>query len=163
MAGFLETLMHPDHEDDPDRAEVVKAANILQIGEFQVMLLAYRDWFGEDLPEQATDEYFRRLMLKGETPHWASRYARRIIDWDKRGLLDDSNPDYHRYDNDYYAFMPQGARRFTIALACLVIAVGGGLLVGHLAAHDGSSVLPPFFEKDDIPGIRGGGAKEGGS
>lgn len=154
MAGLFETLMRPDHEDDPDRAEVVKAANILQIGEFQFMQLAYRDWFEEELPAEAIDDLFRRVMLRGETPAWARQYAQRIIDWDERGLLDENNPDYHRYDNDYYTVMPQGVRRFAIALTCLAFALGGGVLLSHYAVKEGTSVLPPYFEKDDLPKAR---------
>lgn len=154
MAGLLETLLRPDHEDDPDRAEVVKAANILQIGEFQLLQLAYEDWHGTEIPRDRVDAYFRRFVMGGETPIWVRQYARRIVDWDERGLLDGNNPDYHRYDNDYYTVMPQGVRRFAIAVACVAFAIGGGVLVSHYSTRHGTSVLPPYFEQDELPAAK---------
>ncbi len=35
MNSLWQTLLRPDREENPDRADMVKAANILQIGEFQ--------------------------------------------------------------------------------------------------------------------------------
>ena len=49
--NLFETLIHPDREEHPERAEVARAANLLQIGEFQLLQLAYQDWFGTDNPQ----------------------------------------------------------------------------------------------------------------
>jgi len=40
MNGLLKTLIRPDWDDDPKRSEILDAANLLQIGEFQLMQLA---------------------------------------------------------------------------------------------------------------------------
>ena len=37
--------MKPDWDDDPKRSEIRYAANLLQIGEFQLIQLAYNIWF----------------------------------------------------------------------------------------------------------------------
>ncbi len=150
MAGLLATLMRPDREDDPDRALVIQAANILQVGEFQFLQLAYSEWFGHDMPAADVDGHFQSFIIKGRTPAWAIRHAQRIIDWDGRGLLDTRNPDFHRFDNLHYSPIPRGARRFVIAVMCLVLVLGGGLMVGHLAAHKGTSILPPYFDERDL-------------
>lgn len=151
MAGLLETLLRPDHEDDPDRGIVIQAANILQIGEFQFLQLAYREWFGRDMPERDVDGHFRSFILKGHTPHWVLQHAKRIIDWDARGLLDERNPDYRKFENLHYSPVPMGVRRFAIAIACLVLALGGGLTLAHFATFKTSSILPPYFEDKDLP------------
>ena len=51
--NFFDVLLHPDREELEigERALVGMAANILQVGEFQVLQLAYMEWFGKDLPE----------------------------------------------------------------------------------------------------------------
>jgi hypothetical protein len=45
MNGLLRTLVKPDWDDSPKRSEVLNAANLLQIGEFQLIQLAYKAWY----------------------------------------------------------------------------------------------------------------------
>ena len=150
MAGLLATLMRPDREDDPERGVVIQAANILQVGEFQFLQLAFAERFGQDMPKQKVDTWFRHFIIEGHTPAWAIDHANRIIDWDTRGLLAANNPDHHRFDNLHYSPVPQGRRRFAIAVACVVLALGGGLMLSHLAANKSSSILPPYFDEEDL-------------
>ena len=71
MKSFLRTLLRPDREEtNPEAAEVAQAANILQIGEFQLLQLAYRDWHSAELPETLTDKLFACYMLRKQVPHW---------------------------------------------------------------------------------------------
>ena len=51
MNGLLRTLIKPDWDDDPKRSEILDAANLLQVGEFQLVQLAYKDWYREELSE----------------------------------------------------------------------------------------------------------------
>ena len=51
MNGLVKTLIKPDWDDDPKRSKILHAANLLQIGEFQLIQLAYKVWYKEDLPE----------------------------------------------------------------------------------------------------------------
>lgn len=154
MNGLLQTLLHPDREENPDRADMVKAANILQVGEFQFLQLAYRDWFGREMPESAANGVFHRFIVQGNTPHWARQYASRILDWDARDLLDENNPDYHRYDSDYQSDSSQGTRRFAIALTFLIFALSGAMLLSHYAVNrpdsKGTSVVSPYFDEKEI-------------
>ena len=41
MNGLLKTLIKPDWDDNPERSKILNAANLLQIGEFQLIQLAY--------------------------------------------------------------------------------------------------------------------------
>lgn len=153
--GLFETLIHPDREDDSERALVAQAANLLQVGEFQVLQLAYRKWYDEDLPKALIDRLFHSYMLYNEVPHWARQYARHILMLDKRGELDDLDPAYHIYDSDYHGYVPNGVRRFVVAVSILVICVGGGLWLAHMATGGGGySVLPPYFNESDFKDTR---------
>jgi len=157
---FLHTLLHPDREEqNPLSAEIAQAANILQVGEFQLLQLAYRDWHGAEMSASMTDRLFADYMLRKKTPHWARHYARRILDWEARGLLDADNPAYHRYDREYVTHVPQGIRRFVVAATVLTVAVGGVLWLSHVATDGGTkSFLPPYFDDGDLktPPKRGG-------
>lgn len=152
MLNFFKTLFRPDREEsNPEGAEVAQAANLLQIGEFQLLQLAYKSWYGEELPEAMTDRLFSDYMLRGHVPHWARRYARRIIDWNNRGLLDGDRSEYHRYDRGYGETAPGGMRRFVFASAMVVVFVGGALWVSHLAVESRpGAFFPPYFDKDEL-------------
>jgi hypothetical protein len=150
MASFFQTLLRPDREDDPEQAEVAKAANLLQIGEFQLLQLAYLAWFGEEMPEAANDNVFRAYMVRGEVPVWARHYARRVIDLDTHNELDDRDPRYHRYDADYFKALPLGARRLALAVCCLVFFMVGAIAVGYVAPVEVTSLTPPFFSKQEL-------------
>ncbi len=55
-----QTLLHPDHEElaMKERLVVISAANQLQVGEFQLLQLAYRAWHHKDLPEALVAKLF---------------------------------------------------------------------------------------------------------
>ena len=79
MNGLLKTLVKPDWEDNPKRSEILDAANLLQIGEFQLIQLAYKVWYSEELPEHRIDKIFSEYMVTGIIPIWVTYYARDII------------------------------------------------------------------------------------
>ena len=63
MNGLLKTLIKPDWEDDPKRSEILLAANLLHLGEFQLIQLAYKVWYNEDLPENKINKIFNEHMF----------------------------------------------------------------------------------------------------
>jgi hypothetical protein len=155
LVSFWETLLNPEHEEQEmrERLVVISAANQLQIGEFQLLQLAYREWFDKDLPEALVTKLFTSYMLHNRVPHWARHYARRIIDGHERGELDDNAPIFHRYDHDYHIQVPQGFQRFCIAVAGIMVAVFGSIYVANQVVDEATSLLPPYFEKKDLPQV----------
>ena len=150
MYDLLKTLMRPDREEDPERSLISQAANILQVGEFQVLPLAYHEWFDRELPEHLTDRLFQAYMLHGQVPIWARNYATRIIRQDEIDLIDSCDPAYHRYDRDYVTHVPRGVRQFTYACLILASVFVVGIYVGQVAGVEATSVLPPYFEEEDL-------------
>jgi hypothetical protein len=148
---FWEVLLHPDREEHLERAEVARAANVLQVGEFQLLQLAYYAWHGEEMPEGLCDTLFRAYMLDNQVPHWARHYARRILAADELGGVDDQNPAYHRYDDDYATEIPEGLRKFVVAAALIVGVVGGGLAFSFYVGAESRQILPPYFQDDELP------------
>ena len=150
MAGLLKTLLRPDHEDDPELAQIAQAANILQVGEFQFLQLAYREWHAVDIPETAMDGLFKQYMLNGEVPFWARSYARRIVELDDAGGLNDGDPRYHRYDCEFSARTPFDARSIFFALGLAVILAGGGVVIFNFEAGPNTSMFPPYFSEAEL-------------
>ena len=152
MSSFWRTLLHPDHEEleMKDRLVVISAANQLQIGEFQLLQLAYRDWYDKDLPEALMSKLFRSYMLHNQVPYWARHYARRIIEGYERGELDDNARSFHRYDHEYHTSTPRGVQRFCVATAGVLIAVFGSIYVASQVVDGTTSMLPPYFEEKDF-------------
>lgn len=150
--GFFSTLLHPDREEleSADRMIVAEAANILQVGEFQLLQLAYREWFGRDLPEALVANLFSAYMLRNEVPHWARHYARLVLMREERGSLDGNDARYHRYDHDYHTEVPEGVRRFCAAVGFLALALVSGVLIANLTVDRPVSLLPPYFERQEL-------------
>ena len=153
--NFFETLLHPDREELEmgERRVVSAAANLLQVGEFQFLQLAYRAWFDEDLPEALVARLFSSYMLHDEVPHWARHYARLILSREERGQLDENDPAFHRYDHDYHTFVPGGVRKFCTAVGMLTAVMVSALLVASMTVDKPTSLLPPYFSEKELLAI----------
>jgi len=148
--GLWNTLLRPDGEElqNPEKTAIARAANCLQVGEFQLLQLAYREWYGEDLPVEQIDELFRAYMIDSEVPPWARHYARQILLLADRERLDDNQTRYHRYDHDYRSVEPNGIRKFIFAVSCLLLFVGGSILLANATTREAASIFPPYFENE---------------
>ncbi len=150
--SLLRTLWRPDIEEaeTTEQAVIAKAANQLEVGEFQFLQLAYREWFGDDIPESAMDALFKSYMMDGEVPYWARQYARRIIRLDATGELNDGDPRYHRYDSEYRARALFDARSIGFALVLAVTVVGGGIALAEFEADPSTSMFPPYLSDEEL-------------
>ena len=150
--NLFQTLMRPDREEleGGQRTLVVKAANILQVGEFQLLQLAYREWHSKDLPEALISKLFSSYMLKDQVPHWARHYARKIIDADAAGGLNDNAPVFHVYDHEYRTSVQDGVRRFWLAVGCLILFIGGAIVLAGLSVTTPASQFPPYLNEEDL-------------
>ena len=99
MGGLLKTLIKPDWDDSPKRTEILNAANLLQIGEFQLIQLAYKVWYKEDLPENKINKIFGEYMVTEIIPIWVTAYAKDILKLDQANVLNSYNEKYHVYDH----------------------------------------------------------------
>jgi len=150
--NLWQTLLHPDREEleNIDRREVGRAANILQIGEFQLLQLAYREWHDVDLPESLVDRLFHDYMIHDEVPHWARHYARQVLRLDETGRLDANNAQYHLYDSGYGKSVPNGVRRFWIAAGGLAAIFVVAIMVAELAPVETVSMFPPYLSEQEL-------------
>ena len=150
MNNLLKTLVKPDWDDNPKRSEILYAANLLHIGEFQLIQLAYKTWYNKELPEDKINKIFSEYMVTGIIPIWVGYYARDILKLDKAEILDSYNDKYHVYDHDFgkHISNERQRRRRGIFYALIVIFV---FISSHYMAanyvEEPAGFYPPYIEK----------------
>jgi hypothetical protein len=150
--NLFHTLLRPDREEleMADRMIVVSAANLLEVGEFQVLQLAYKEWFGKDLSPALVDRLFHSYMLHNEVPHWARHYARLILIREARGALDVRDTAYHVYDHDYRTHAPKGVQHFLVATGVLAFCLISLIIIAESSVRTPMTRLPPYFDREEL-------------
>jgi hypothetical protein len=150
MNGLLKTLVKPDWDDNPKRSEILYASNLLQIGEFQLIQLAYKVWFKEDLPENKINKIFEEYMIEGIIPIWVTYYAKDIIKLDNANVLDEYNKKYHIYDREFGSYIQNDKQRKNRGIFYIVI-IGLTFIATHYMAlnyvEEPAGFYPPYIEK----------------
>ena len=150
MNGLLKTLIKPDWDDNPKRSEILHAANLLQIGEFQLIQLAHKDWYGEILPEDKINNVFSEYKVRGIIPIWVTYYAKDILKLEQANVLDSYNEKYHVYDHEFgaYIYDDKQRRRRGILYATIIAFV---FITTHFIAanyvEEPAGFYPPYIEK----------------
>jgi len=148
--GLLKTLVKPDWDDNPKRSEILHAANLLQIGEFQLIQLAYKVWYKEDLPEEKISKIFSEYMITGIIPIWVTYYARDIVKMDHANVLNSYDAKYHVYDHEFGEYIQDENKRKRRGIFYAIII--GLVFVGshYMAANyteEPAGFYPPYIEK----------------
>ena len=150
MNGLLRTLIKPDWDDNPKRSEILYAANLLQIGEFQLIQLAYNIWFKKKLPENKINKIFEEYMIKGIIPIWITYYAKDIIKLDNANVLNGYDEKYHVYDHEFgeQNYNDRQRKKRGIQYSIIIIFV---FFISHYMAvnyvEEPASFYPPYIEK----------------
>ena len=152
MNGFLRTLVKPDWDDNPKRSEILHAANLLHVGEFQLVQLAYKSWYNENLPEDKINKIFSEYMVTGIIPIWVTDYAQNILKLNKANVLDSFNNKYHVYDHEFgkYISTEKQRRRRGIFYALIVgiVFIASHIMAINYVEDEGSAgFYPPYVEK----------------
>ena len=150
MNGLLKTLVKPDWDDNPKRSEILNAANLLEVGEFQLIQLAYKVWYKKDLPEDKINKIFSEYMVNGIIPIWVIYYARDIIKLDKARVLNSYEEKYHVYDHEFggYIYNDDHRKRLGIFYATIIAIVF--ITTHYMAANyveEPAGFYPPYIEK----------------
>ena len=152
MNGLLKTLIKPDWDENPKRSEILHAANLLQIGEFQLIQLAYKVWYGENLPEDKINNIFSEYMVNEIIPIWVTAYAKDILTLDKANVLDSYNEKYHVYDHEFgtYIYDNKQRRRRGVVYATIIAIVFIGshyMAINYVEDEESAGFYPPYIEK----------------
>ena len=152
MNGLLKTLIKPDWDENPKRSEILCAANILQIGEFQLIQLAYKVWFREDLPENKINKIFEEYMIREIMPIWVTYYAKDIIKLDNANVLNGYDEKYHVYDHEFgtYIYDNKQRRRRGVLYATIIAIVfiaSHYMAISYVDDEGSAGFYPPYIEK----------------
>ena len=152
MNGLLKTLIKPDWDENSKRSEILHAANLLQIGEFQLIQLAYKVWYGENLSEDKINNIFSEYMVSEIIPIWVTAYARDILKLDQANVLDSYNEKYHVYDHEFgaYIYNNQQRRRRGILYATIIaffFIASHYMAINYVEDEESAGFFPPYIEK----------------
>jgi len=152
MDGLLKTLIKPDWDDNPKRSEILQAANLLHIGEFQLIQLAYKSWYTKDLPEEKINTIFSEYMITGIIPIWVTYYAQDILKLNKANKLDSFNDKYHVYDHEFGKHISTEKQRkrrgvFYALIVGIVFVASHYMAINYVEDEGSASFYPPYVEK----------------
>ena len=152
MNGLLKTLIKPDWDENPKRSEILNAANLLQVGEFQLIQLAYKVWYRENLPEDKINNIFSEYMVTGIIPIWVTFYATDILKLDRANVLNSYDEKYHVYDHEFGAYIYDNKqRRRRGVLYATIIAIdfiaSHYMAINYVDDEGSAGFYPPYIEK----------------
>ncbi|MEX0729208.1 MAG: hypothetical protein WED00_04150 [Aquisalimonadaceae bacterium] len=75
---------------DPRTRDIIQAAAMLEISEFDFMAIAFREWYGKEPACEQISAHFRPYMFGGVPPFWAHRLALEVLRLYDDGQLDRS-------------------------------------------------------------------------
>jgi hypothetical protein len=137
-------LFFDERKMSADVADVLEAAALLEVTEFELFRIAWRKWHGGEIGDSQLERYYLPYMFKSQVPTWVYRLARQIIDEAEADRLDPAR----------YGVMP---RQLTMDMYnrglryCLWIAmILGTLLTGAATVAEfspwyQSCYLPPCY------------------
>ena len=150
MNGLLKTLVKPDWDDNPKRSEILHAANLLQIGEFQLIQLAYKVWYKQNLPEEKINKIFSHYMVSGIIPIWVTYYARDIIKMEHANVLNSYDEKYHVYDREFGEYIHDSKQRkkrgIFYAMIIAIVFIGSHYMAANYI-EEPAGLFPPYVEK----------------
>ena len=152
MNGLVKTLIKPDWDDNPKRSEILHAANLLHVGEFQLIQLAYKVWYNEDLPEDKINKIFSEYMVTGIIPIWVTHYAQDILKLNKANVLDSFNDKYHVYDHEFGKYISTEKQRrrrgiFYALIIGVVFIASHYMAINYVEDEGSAGFYPPYVEK----------------
>ena len=155
MNGLLKTLIKPDWDDDPKRSEIIYAANLIQVGEFQLIQLAYKSWYRQELSEDKVNKIFSEYMYRNITPIWVRYYAKDIIKLDNVNMLNGYDERYHVYDHEFGAYIYDNKQRrrlgvlYATIIAFVFIATHY-MAINYVGDNESAGFYPPYIEKQVV-------------
>tara|TARA_Y100000590_G_scaffold196407_1_gene223016 strand:- start:418 stop:939 length:522 start_codon:yes stop_codon:yes gene_type:complete len=150
--GLIKTLIKPDWEDNPKRSEILHAANLLQIGEFQLIQLAYKAWYEKNLPEEKINKIFSEYMISEIIPIWVTYYARDIIKIERANALNSHDKKYHVYDHEFGTHIHDDKQRkrrgiFYTAIIAFAFITSHYMAANYVSLEEPADLFPPYVEK----------------
>jgi len=145
IAGMRKRRLFFDERKMPgDVADVLEAAALLEVTEFELFRIAYRRWFGVDIRDRELERFYLPYMFKSRVPPWVRQLARTVI----------AEAEAETLDRRAYGIMPRplsmdmynrGLRYFLWLTVIFGTLLTGAATVAKLAPWYQSCYLPPCY------------------
>lgn len=96
---FLEP---PPKSGGSDAKGVSAAACYLQVAEFRVFELAWRDWHGAEPDVKTVEPHFARYMFHQTVPSWVRHYVRKVLARAEDTGFTHAGTDYLLFSRDWW-------------------------------------------------------------
>lgn len=73
---------------ESDVVAVLDASAALDVTEFRLFQLAFKDWYGKPARAEFMERQFAAYMFAKRVPAWVRQFARKILELQARGMLD---------------------------------------------------------------------------
>lgn len=83
-------LGHKESDASSIENNVLAAARVLGISEFEVFKASYQHWFGTSSDAIAIESCFTAYIFEGEIPYWTRHFCHRVMTMHQQGQLDPS-------------------------------------------------------------------------
>ena len=77
-----------DEDLEQDSLDLLAAAAALEVKEFKLFELAYREWYGTRPLNHVIEAHFTNYMFHKIIPSWVRSYSRRVVELHDAGELD---------------------------------------------------------------------------
>ena len=77
-----------DEDLKQDSLDLLEAAAALEVREFKLFELSYREWYGKQPLSHVIEAHFSNYMFNGVIPAWVRSYSRNVVDLYKSDQLD---------------------------------------------------------------------------
>ena len=155
---FLKAFLCSDATNKQDRAMVTSVANLLDIGEFQLLQIAFRHWYGREMQPYEQDAFFHDVFILGKTPAFLRHLSRRIYFRDVECNFHEQPSRFNIPDlNSVRVDKPIDVRHFVKVISLLLGVLFVFLLLAlYTVRYDGhcTTYFPPCLTDNDL------GAKE---
>jgi len=134
--------------------DLLEAAALLQVTEFRVFEMAYKDWYGAAARQYVIETHFRDYMFQQIVPPWVSHFARRIVDLGQSGELDPRDFGiYRRLPSRRMILIGQVYAGMLLAAFLLLVymAYGDTWFSGLMAGNGPFPVNPGLPEQNIMP------------
>lgn len=127
-----------------DVADVLEAAALLEITEFELFHLAWRRWYGTTLDDHGIERHYLPYMFRHQVPVWVRHLARQVV-----RAADEETLDPRAFGVPPRPLHPEMAARglstclWLAAITATLLA--GAAAVARLVPPGASCYLPPCY------------------
>jgi len=112
---------YDDNEIPDDVVVVLEASAALEISEFDLFELAYRQWYGKNAAREFIEKVYSGYMFGNLVPPWVRQFCREVVDLYEQNRL--KPEDYGIELPVYNETMARKGLRYTFFIALYMVAL----------------------------------------